>query len=498
MKPRAIQHELSKTLMFSSIQKEINQIINRGFDRSLRLAVTGLSRSGKTAFITSLINQLLSINQTAKNHLPLFEAARNGSIIAVKRVPQQDLSVPRFDYEENLNALSQQPPQWCQSTRGVSETRLAIRFQRQSGLFRHLKERGTLYLDIFDYPGEWLLDLPLLHLDFQQWSTEQAQITQGIRGELAKPWLDEMKKLDLSADVNEEILAKIAKRYTDYLQQCKMQGMQFIQPGRFVLPGKLEGAPALQFFPLLHLRLEQWKRLKKEAKSNSYFAVLNKRYDYYRNKIIKGFYEHYFSTFDRQVILADCLTPLNHSRQAFLDMQAGLNRLFKNFHYGNRNFLYRLFSPRIDKLMFIATKADHITSDQMPNLVSLMRQLVQEGGRHAEFSGIDTEYTAIAAIRATKQVVVNKDDKQIKAIQGIRSKDKRLITLYPGSVPSKLPDQEFWQKQPHFEGENSHDNSHNMPFDFDYFEPPHLEVGEVISHLRMDAVLQFLLGDRFE
>ena len=40
------------------------------------------------------------------------------------------------------------PPQWCQSTRGVSETRLAIRFERQSGLLRHFKERGTLYLDI--------------------------------------------------------------------------------------------------------------------------------------------------------------------------------------------------------------------------------------------------------------------------------------------------------------------------------------------------------------
>lgn len=49
--------------MFKSINREINQIINRGFDRTLRLAVTGLSRSGKTAFITSLINQLLHINQ---------------------------------------------------------------------------------------------------------------------------------------------------------------------------------------------------------------------------------------------------------------------------------------------------------------------------------------------------------------------------------------------------------------------------------------------------
>ena len=443
--------------MFKSINREINQIINRGFDRTLRLAVTGLSRSGKTAFITSLINQLLHINQEGNAHLPLFEAARNQSILAVKRVPQQDLSIPRFDYEANLNDLMNNPPQWCQSTLGVSETRLAIRFERQSGLLRHFKERGTLYLDIFDYPGEWLLDLPLLNLDFQQWSLEQAKITSGVRQQFAQDWLDKLKKLDLSAVVNEDVLAQIAKSYTDYLLACKAEGMQFIQ--------------------------EQWQKLKREAKSNSYFAVLNKRYDYYRNKVVKGFYENYFSTFDRQVILADCLTPLNHSQQAFIDMQTGLNQLFKNFHYGKRYLLNRLFSPNIDKLMFVATKADHITTDQIQNLISLMRQLVQEGGRHVEFEGIDTEYTAIAAIRATKQVLVNQNGKQIRAIQGVRSLDKQLITLYPGSVPSKLPSAEFWSKQ---------------SFDFDSFEPQVLQQGESIPHLRMDAVLQFLLADRFD
>ena len=125
--------------MFKSINREINQIINRGFDRTLRLAVTGLSRSGKTAFITSLINQLLHINQEGNAHLPLFEAARNQSILAVKRVPQQDLSIPRFDYEANLNDLMNNPPQWCQSTRGVSETRLAILLNANRAYFAILK-----------------------------------------------------------------------------------------------------------------------------------------------------------------------------------------------------------------------------------------------------------------------------------------------------------------------------------------------------------------------
>ena len=95
------------------------------------------------------------------------------------------------------------------------------------------------------------MDLPLLNLDFQQWSLEQAKITSGIRQQFAQEWLDKLKKLDLSAVVNEDVLAQIAKSYTDYLLACKAEGMQFIQPGRFVLPGELEGAPVLQFFPVI-------------------------------------------------------------------------------------------------------------------------------------------------------------------------------------------------------------------------------------------------------
>ncbi|AKD39129.1 hypothetical protein I926_09095 [Pasteurella multocida subsp. multocida OH4807] len=468
--------------MLNYLQKEVNEIINRGFDRTLRIAVTGLSRSGKTAFITSFINQLLHINRIDNQHISLFEPARNQSIIAVKRIPQLNLAIPRFDYDNYLNALMQQPPIWPQSTRGVSETRLAIRYQRRSGVMRHVKEKSTLYVDIFDYPGEWLLDLPLLEQSYMQWSQTMQYMTRDQRAGLAKNWLDKVKQLDLRATADEEVLAQLAKDYTAYLFACKQQGLHLIQPGRFVLPGELEGAPALQFFPLIHLDEQEWQRLAQEKNKGSYFALLNQRYEYYRRHIVKRFYQDYFSTFDRQVILADCLTPLNHSHQAFVDMQEALQQLFSNFHYGKRTLLNRLFSPRIDKLMFIATKADHVTNDQIPNLVSLMRQLVQEGGRHVEYEGIHTEYTAIAAIRATQQVVVQQNGQHFKALQGIRSRDKQKVTIYPGSVPSKLPNIEFWQ---------------NQPFEFDQFEPQPLESGENIPHLRMDSVLQFLLADKF-
>lgn len=134
------------------LQTELNALVNRGLDRHLRLAVTGLSRSGKTAFITSLVNQLLMANHGAR--LPLFDVAREGRLLGVRRVPQRNLGLSRFTYDEGMAALSDSPPAWTVPTRSVSEMRLALRYRSRDALWRHIKEAGTLYLEIVDYPGE--------------------------------------------------------------------------------------------------------------------------------------------------------------------------------------------------------------------------------------------------------------------------------------------------------------------------------------------------------
>ncbi|WP_246875978.1 YcjX family protein, partial [Pantoea ananatis] len=133
---------------------ELLALMNRGVDRHLRLAVTGLSRSGKTAFITSLVNQLLSVHSGAR--LPLFSVVRDERLLGVKRVPQRDMGTARFTYDEGLAQLYNTPPAWPTPTRGVSEMRLALRYRPSDSLLRHLKDTATLYLEIVDYPGEWL------------------------------------------------------------------------------------------------------------------------------------------------------------------------------------------------------------------------------------------------------------------------------------------------------------------------------------------------------
>lgn len=114
-------------------------------------AVTGLSRSGKTAFITALVNQLLNIHTGAR--LPLLSAAREERLLGVKRVPQRDFGIPRFTYDEGLAQLYGQPPMWPtrDARRERDPSRAALPFN--DSLLRHFKDTSTLYLEIVDYPG---------------------------------------------------------------------------------------------------------------------------------------------------------------------------------------------------------------------------------------------------------------------------------------------------------------------------------------------------------
>lgn len=460
------------------LQNELMGLMNRGVDRHLRLAVTGLSRSGKTAFITSLVNQLLNVHSGAR--LPLFSVVREERLLGVKRVPQRELGTPRFTYDEGLAQLYGTPPMWPTPTRGVSEMRLALRYRPDQSLLRHFKDTATLYLEIVDYPGEWLLDLPMLAQDYLSWSRQMVGLLQGDRQQWAARWHSLSTDLDPFAPADENRLAEIAATWTDYLHQCKTEGLHFIQPGRFVLPGDMAGAPALQFFPWPNVDEQQAGKLL-QAPAGSNFAMLQQRFHYYCQHVVKGFYKNHFLRFDRQIVLVDCLQPLNSGPQAFNDMRLALTQLMQSFHYGQRTLFRRLFSPVIDKLLFAATKADHITADQHANMVSLLQQLVQDAWQNAAFEGISMDCLGLASVQATESGLVDHRGEKLPALRGHRLADGEPLTFYPGEVPPRLPGNSFWQQQ---------------GFQFEQFRPQQLDVDRPLPHIRMDAALEFLLGDK--
>ncbi|MBS0847252.1 YcjX family protein [Citrobacter sp. JGM124] len=462
------------------IKNELSAWVNRGVDRHLRLAVTGLSRSGKTAFITSLVNQLLGANTGAR--LPLFSVAREGRLLGVKRVAQRDLGLQRFTYDQGLAQLYGSPPAWPVATRGVSEMRLALRYRPANGLLRHLKDISTLYLEIVDYPGEWLLDLPMLDQDYFSWSRQMTGMIQGDRHQWSAEWRSRCAGLDPFAPADESQLAAIAESWTEYLRTCKNEGLHFIQPGRFVLPGDLAGAPVLQFFPWPGIETLGESKLA-QADPSTNFGMLRARFNYYCEKIVKGFYKEHFVRFDRQIVLVDCLQPLNSGPQAFNDMRLALSQLMQSFHYGQRTLYRRLFSPVIDKLLFAATKADHVTHDQHENLVSLLSQLVLEARQHVAFEGVNMNCMGIASVQATQSGLVTVDGEQIPALRGERLSDGAPLTVYPGDVPPRLPGAEFWQQQ---------------QFQFEQFRPRVMSFDSPLPHIRMDAALDFLIGDKLQ
>lgn len=462
---------------FHQLKNQFKLAGSRLADHHISLAVTGLSKSGKTAFITSLVNQLMKARSTA--NLPFFSVVAEQRLVGVKRDIQPDVTVTRFAYEKGVENLTQSPPKWPQSTNGVSQLRLLIKYRNQSGLRRILSEYSTLTLDITDYPGEWLLDLPLLELSYAQWCAEfWESMHDPLKDDLAKEFKQQVKSLEVNQAADEMQIQHISQLYTEYLLKAKAAGYQLIQPGRFVLPGELAGAPVLQFFPLLVSQISTQNETKR-----SLYSLLNSRFEDYQKKVIKPFYSNHFKRFDRQIILVDCLSALNKGEHSFNDLRKSINWLLGSFHYGRSSILKRLFSPKIDKLIFAASKADHVTADQQSNLVKLLESMVHESRQQIQFEGVATESTAFAAIRSSKAGKSLYQGESISVLQG-RITETEQVTLYPGDVPETCPSSSFWQSQ---------------GFNFPQFLPMPLEAGDgAFPHIRLDHILEFILADKLK
>lgn len=458
------------------IQQQGQQLFKRTFDRHLRLAVTGLSRSGKTAFITSLVNQLLE--GVHGQQLPFFEVVQDDRLLGVRRVQQPHPEVASFRYDLALQSLSSSEPEWPEPTKGLSEIRLALRFLPAKGVSSWVAEPVTLLLDVVDYPGEWLLDLPMLEQSYMEWSEQQwGLLNQSPRLALARDWLSRVSEIDYTGAMDDHLIRELAEQYTTLIKQFRTElGLHFLQPGRFILPGEMKGAPILSFFPVPNSLMEK-------LPPDSLLAELVRRYDSYCEQVVKRFYKEHFAQVDRQIVLADCLQPLNAGLGSFNDLQLALEQISESFAYGKSNFLTRLFSPKIDRLLFVATKADHVTPDQHGHLVALLSELAKGIKRHVRFDGITVETMALASIRATQAGYCDYQGKQIPAIEGHQLKDRSLLTLYPGEVPALPPTEDFWVKN---------------PFQFVEFFPPAKQLNQPLPHIRMDQALDFLLGDKLQ
>jgi predicted YcjX-like family ATPase len=449
------------------------------FTPTLRLGVTGLSRAGKTIFITALIHNL-----TTGGRLPGFSAMTEGRFIGARLVEHPDQGVPRFAYEQHLKALTGKPATWPESTRKISQIRLQLKFQSQRWT-RGWQGPTVLNLDIVDYPGEWLLDLPLLSLNYGEWSA--AALKRARNGHEAERFLNDISAVDPLGEADEPTAERLAQAFTAYLRAAREDGaLSTLPPGRFLMPGDLEGSPALTFAPL--------PPPAGPSRSASLHAMMERRYEAYKALVVRPFFRDHFARLDRQIVLVDTLRALNAGPIAVADLETALTDILSCFRQGDNNVLTRLVARRIDRILFAATKADHIHSSSHDRLEALMNRLVAQAAGRAKFAGATTKSVALAAIRATREsVVADGGDKHEvivgtpqagEVLDGVTYDGKTEVALFPGDLPGD-PDKLLTEP---------------VALNFLRFQPPgKLEKNAggnvVLPHIRFDRALEFLIGD---
>ena len=441
----------------------------------IRLGVTGLARSGKTVFITSLVANLMD-----RARMPGLLAQSEGRILSAYLQPQPDDTLPRFDFETHLGDLTSRTPQWPDSTRAVSELRLSLKV-RPSGLLSGLQGPRTIHLDIVDYPGEWLLDLGLLEKSYAEWSAET--LTRIETRPQAADYVAMAQAEDVNAKLSEPRAQALAASFTAYLKQARLDGFSDCTPGRFLLPGDLAGSPALTFAPLPP---------QTDAPRKSLWRGMNRRFEAYKSQIVKPFFRDHFARIDRQVVLVDALGAIHAGPQAVEDMRQAMSDTLSAFRPGQNAFLSQLLlGKRVEKILFAATKADHLHHTQHARLTAIMQALTRDARDRAQFAGADTTAMSIASLRATVEETRQHNGASLDCVRGTLLDTGKQAAFYPGELP---------EDPSHLLGP-ARDGAEKW-LDQDYqimrFAPAQLNLkpGEGPPHIRLDRAAQFLIGDR--
>ena len=425
-----------------------------------------MARAGKTAFLTSVAANLLALG-AGRLVLPALAQKVAGRGLQVSIAPAGAAGLPRFDHAVHLAALTADPPAWPARTSSASLLALDLVLDRQRLGISLPPTR--IRLELLDYPGEWLLDLPLVRTTYAEWS---ATVLRRLEGHpMAQEFLAYAAALPAGAPADEALAATGHRLYRAMLARMRDgAGLSLLQPGRFLMPAPGPEPAWMAFFPT--------------RGGGGLHSLLALRYAAYVRAVQEDLAEPMFGNLDRMVVLVDLLSALSAGEAAFADASGALTAAAGALRWRRSLLdtalaLGRLQRPprTVSRVAYAATKSDHVAERQRGNLSALLRALASP-----ESSGPDvrTAHLPIAAVRCTEDFVWTLDGRPISAVRGRRIGDERLLRSYPGEVPDRPPDAAFWAH----------------PFlQLPVFEPRRpLEAGRGgVPELGLDALLLFLL-----
>ncbi|MGA8421371.1 MAG: YcjX family protein [Pseudolabrys sp.] len=481
---------MSGKSMFDRAGTNLSEFFSGAFDltelargSTINLAVTGLSRAGKTVFITSLVHNLLSaLHQPYR--MPFLKVVVDGRLVGARLASDKTNHLPQFPYKRNIEQMAANPASWPARTTEISEIEVDIRFTPTGALGVLLGWIGsgvaTLKLKIIDYPGEWLLDLPLLDQSYAQWSYTTLQLSRrGIRAETARDFIAFLSDHRHDASASEEDARRAYELYRQHLLAARDQhGLNFLQPGRFLDPGSL-GENSYMWFAPLYIPDDLQR-----STDGTLAALMERRFEAYKTEVVMPFYSEYFGNYSRQVVLVDIVGALLAGREVFEDTRHALDAIMESFRYGHGGIIMRLLQDtRIEKVLFAATKADHVPEVQRDHLAALLRNMVALPALDVSSSNATFDVTALASVISTEEDTQEIDGHQVQVVVGKPVGSETRAKFFIGNVPARPPRPQAWGK----------------PFlNIPVFEPPVIDVSPIdgIPHIDLDLALEFLIGDQ--
>src|SRR3984957_5060712 len=276
---------------------------------TIRIGITGLARAGKTALLTSLAANLLAVS-AGRPALPAVSDRLRGRRLRVSIAPAAASNIPRFDVASHIAALAADPPRWPARTTAVSLLAFDIGVSREGLLAPLGSQRWRL--EFLDYPGEWLLDLPLLGQDFAAWSEATLRRLEAFgSAETARGFLGFVRGMPVGVAADEALAASGHRLYTEVLHRMRDEaGLAFLQPGRFLMPPPGAPPPWTQFFPL--------------PGRSPLANLMRTRFDAYLDAVRRDLMSPMFGDLDGLVVLADLLSGLHQGQPAFATGQLAL------------------------------------------------------------------------------------------------------------------------------------------------------------------------------
>jgi predicted YcjX-like family ATPase len=211
-----------------------------------------------------------------------------------------------------------------------------------------------------------------------------------------------------------------------------------------------------------------------------------RRFEAYKARVVRPFFRDHFARIDRQVVLVDALDAVAHGPAALSDLSRTMSDVLGAFRPGTNSFLSQILrGRRVERILFAATKADHLHHTQHPRLAALMEALLRRARDRAQYAGAETRAMAIASLRATTEETREHAGAHRDLVRG-RLTDGRQVAVSPGALPedpAQLLGAMDWQA-----------GDYAAP----RFAPAPLTLrpGEGPPHIRLDRAAQFLFGDR--